>query len=921
MDDFTKWVKELAEKHPEPEEFIRAVLPWQPPDEDRPTYLLRVSSCIKEAPFLTLTTAVINEAYNSESFVSWVKKLAERHPDPAEFISEARRSRKAEDTPGRFMNRLGVRLTRLSLARLAIAAYQESLDECQRSNDRPGVAKNRCNIAVAFASMGEDARALDHMARALADFTELEDQLGQARCLAGIGQVRAGRGEFSLAIAFSSKSLAKSREAGSIRDEVISYTNLGVVYRAMGNPRAALRHYEHAARIMEQSGDRHLLGPLCQFMADLYCADGEYDKARECATKGMRIAAETGFTKLEAHCHNTFGVTDLATGNRASALKHHTDALNLATGSDDAETIASAHAYLGSFYRDTGQTEASLDHYQSALSVLDKVGHASEVVHVLADVGRAHLAVGSWDECVSSCAKAVGILETLRREHVPPDSRASYWRRNIPLFDLLVEAAARSGNKTDSVLYSERGKGRTIADLMLMRGIEPERFRPEPMDFTEMQNLACRLKKALVMFRVTERGTFVFTVDTTGELDLTEVPEFTSKRLEDLVVQIEEEKPTRGWFGAYSRYKSSHGEAGKLIAEGKHAEASSLVHEASDRWFSTMETTLAALSSELMAPVFEKVAGLGTRSESSVDSVMSRGGTSRVVLVPNRALNVLPLHACWRTVDGKKRYLLEDYEMTYAPNCNILDLCQKREAESGERSASASLFAVANPAPPYELAFSEWEVDEIARHFAQKEVLVKAEVKQALLERGKSSGVIHLSTHGIHDIGSSFNSRLKLGKDEELTLEEVFEHLRLERNWLVCLSACESGLLDYRDIADEFIGLQAGFLYAGAPTVIASLWSIADYTTALVMMKLYENIYQHRMTKAAALRSAQLWLKDLTAGEALKLLKAKEAVLEYSERMAREDISPVRRAISLEDRDSKPFSHPYFWAGYQSFGV
>jgi len=212
-------------------------------------------------------------------------------------------------------------------------------------------------------------------------------------------------------------------------------------------------------------------------------------------------------------------------------------------------------------------------------------------------------------------------------------------------------------------------------------------------------------------------------------------------------------------------------------------------------------------------------------------------------------------------------------------------------------------------------------VDEIARHFDKREVSVRADAKRALLERCGGASVIHLSTHGVHDLGSSFNSRLRLGKDEDLTLEEVFEHLRLEKNWLVCLSACESGLLDYRDIADEFIGLQAGFLYAGAPTVIASLWSIADYTTALVMMKLYENIYQHKMTKAAALRNAQHWLKDLTAGEALKLLKAKEEVLEYSERMAREDISPVRRAVSLHDPASKPFSHPYFWAGYQLFGV
>ena len=75
------------------------------------------------------------------------------------------------------------------------------------------------------------------------------------------------------------------------------------------------------------------------------------------------------------------------------------------------------------------------------------------------------------------------------------------------------------------------------------------------------------------------------------------------------------------------------------------------------------------------------------------------------------------------------------------------------------------------------------------------------------------------------------------------------------------------------------------------------------------------------MGKVAALRGAQLWLKELTAREALDQVKSKEDVLEYSERIGREDLSRMRRRISLEDADAKPFAHPYFWAGFQAFGV
>ena len=855
----------------------------------------------------------------------WVKELAEKYPEPAEFLRQVERSRKPEQTRGNYINDIGKILAdTLALFPMAIAAWRETLAEALKAGDRLGTAKVLFNIGMAFMRAGADAEALDHLERSLSGFAELDHPVGQSACLSIIGAMLFRRGEFNRSIETQSRALAKAREGRDLLWERHCHSNLATVYRGVGNLEGALEHCRQAVRLAEQVEGQPGAHDVYQNIANSYLDLKQYEQAREYATKALRICVEKGYRYVEASCHNTLGFVALGLGDRAAALRHQAECLRLADEITSREMAAWAHVGLGNTYRDFGDIEQALHHYDLARAVMEERGMQGECLVLSGCVGQAYPNARLWVQCISACAKAVDMLETMRREHVPPDNRASYWRANVALFDMLVEAAVRAGRETESSTYSERGKGRTIADLMLARGIEPGRFKSEPLSSDEIKALAERLDRTLVLFRVTEHGTFSFVLAPSGELELVELPEFSDRRLAELVVQMQDGKPKRGWFGTYSEYKRAQDEAGRLMSDGKLSEASALLRSSRQTWFSTMDKTLAALSEELMAPVFEKVAGLGTRSESSVASVMSRGGAGRVVLVPNRALNILPLHACYKVVDGKRRYLLEDYEITYAPNCNILDLCEKREKGIeglSDEVGQQSLFAVANPAPPYELVFSEWEVDEIAKHFKKKEVLVKAEAKQALLERGKDASILHLSTHGIHDIGSSFYSRLKLGKDEELTLEEVFEHLRLEKNWLVCLSACESGLLDYRDIADEFIGLQAGFLYAGAPTVIASLWSIADYTTALVMMKLYENIYQHKQSKAAALRNAQLWLKHLSAGEALRLLKAKEEVLEYSERMAREDISPVRRAISLEDHDSKPFSHPYFWAGYQSFGV
>ncbi|MEO0077832.1 MAG: CHAT domain-containing protein [candidate division WOR-3 bacterium] len=920
MDEFTRWVKELAEKYPEPGEFMLA---------------LDQSTCVQHSDVDTLER---------------VARALSRQARPKLAIAVWKRE--AELLAGEHSMHQRVKVL-LSICNelLSIGDLKAAMDcgnRVLRLAHEVGIkdAEAKCHgvLGEVARRSGRSNEAFRHYDTAQRIFEALGDRSGQAKCMECMGCTKAQLGDYRAGARLLTEALNHFRSLGDAAGESRSLVNLGICYRRLGKLDKARECLEQSLTLKKEIGDLRGEGVCLGVLANIYGDLGDRDKVMEYLHAAVEVFVRTDDQYGQSANYANLGIEYRRARNTALALEYLTRALKIKEWMGDNSGMGKCHTNLGDLYAEVGRLDEARRHYDIALSFIEATGDQCDFGQVheglarvcamsgdiegagehyvtalavyktisascyakncLASMARMYLDAEEYEKALGSCHEAVSSIEAMRSDGIPADYRDRFWRDNVPLFDSTMLCHLALRDIAGALAYSERGKGRTIHDLMLMRGIEPERFKPEPLSYDEIAALAARLDRTMVLFRVTDHGTFAFVLPPTGRLELVELPAFTARRLSDLVVQMEDNKPRRGWFGTYSEYKRAQEEASRLIADGKIEEASALLRSSQERWFSTMEQTLAALSEELISRVFDKLAP-GTR----------------IVLVPNRALNILPLHACWRTEDGRKRYLLEDYEISYAPNCNILDLCQKREAESDSRSASRSLFAVANPAPPYELVFSEWEVDELARHFDQKEVLVKAEAKQALLERGRNAGVIHLSTHGIHDIGLSFNSRLKLGRDEELTLEEVFENLRLEKNWLVTLSACESGLLDYRDIADEFIGLQAGFLYAGAPTVIASLWSIADYTTALVMMKLYENICPHRMTKAAALRSAQLWLKELTAGEALKILKAKEEVLEYSERMAREDISPVRRAVSLEDPGSRPFAHPYFWAGYQLFGV
>jgi CHAT domain-containing protein len=82
-------------------------------------------------------------------------------------------------------------------------------------------------------------------------------------------------------------------------------------------------------------------------------------------------------------------------------------------------------------------------------------------------------------------------------------------------------------------------------------------------------------------------------------------------------------------------------------------------------------------------------------------------------------------------------------------------------------------------------------------------------------------------------------------------LGEIFDGVYVPQSWRVVLSACETGLIDFREVADEHYGLPTGFLYAGAPTVYGSLWSVNDLSTALLLTNVYERLQAGKSTPEA----------------------------------------------------------------------
>jgi CHAT domain-containing protein len=171
------------------------------------------------------------------------------------------------------------------------------------------------------------------------------------------------------------------------------------------------------------------------------------------------------------------------------------------------------------------------------------------------------------------------------------------------------------------------------------------------------------------------------------------------------------------------------------------------------------------------------------------------------------------------------------------------------------------------------LPFSRAEVQSIAGLFSGHDLQYLGE--QATEEHAKAVGkdvrYLHFATHGLLDERFPLNSSLVLTiptnltegqEDGLLQAWEIFEQVRLDAD-LVTLSACSTGLGQELN-GEGLVGLTRAFQYAGARSVLASLWSVDDYRTMRLMRRFYAELHAGA-SKDAALQTAQLQLLHSSA--------------------------------------------------------
>lgn len=252
--------------------------------------------------------------------------------------------------------------------------------------------------------------------------------------------------------------------------------------------------------------------------------------------------------------------------------------------------------------------------------------------------------------------------------------------------------------------------------------------------------------------------------------------------------------------------------------------------------------------------------------------VLGPGGS--LCIIPHKSLHLLPFSALY--LDG---YLVEHFQINYSPSFYTL-LREKNEFQLQQDN----FLAFCNPKTTNDknaLPNTEIEAKTIASLYDTSKIFCneKATVENFMKE-APYYNTIHLACHAKYSSDNPLASQLVLADDNEnpsaLHAAKILD-IPI-RSSLVTLSACETAIGEITN-CDEIVGLSLSFLWAGAGTVLSSLWRAHDKSTLVLMEYFYKNIKKgHSYPQALCLAQREI-------------------------------------INNLEE-----FKHPYFWAAFILFG-
>jgi CHAT domain-containing protein/tetratricopeptide (TPR) repeat protein len=758
----------------------------------------------------------------------------------------------------------------------ALRAYGMAEERYRALAETERVGEILDNRGAILLLLGRGNEALEARETAARLFDEAGLTLPYIRALSNVGETQRQLANYRASLAAFEQARRLYDTLEELTEKSLLMLDTASAYLDLNLYPEALATFKKASPLLNEAGMTHDRARALWGMGGAYAAMSNLGEAERALSEAAELFALAGNSPLLSGVVLDQSLVQERRGDRDAALASARRALDLVREKDWSVQRVYAHLRLVDLLMlDVAEAEP---HLMEARLIADRLALPQLRFRLNERLGRLRRLQGNDEEALMVLREAIDEIERLRETVTHESMRAAFLLDKVGAYEELLKlylSRWAEGDPFGVFAVAERAKSRALVDLLtgfVKEQPHPadhplqERIRSLQADLNATYNRLLGVGETAPGAPLPDlHGRAVELEREISELRLRAVPAISDPFTPAATPEIWEDLPPDVTLLAYHVVSDEivafvgGKDHVKVVRDCGSVEVVEQLLRRLDVQWDRMQAGrefvnqhadhLARLARQVLSSLYDQLISPFEQDllAANGDSPAGDGGPHKISIVPHGPLHQVPFHALF---DGES-YMIDRFEISYAPSATVFSLCQKRPQQDPGR---ALVLSVADPLIPNVAN----EASGVAAHLDGTEVLADGQATTSVVrEKAPGCGVLHLACHGMFRADSPMFSSLKLD-DGWLTAADV---LRLDLGGaLVTLSACESAR--NRVVGgDEILGLTRGFLGAGAATLVASLWLVQDETTSWMMERWYARM-RDGAGRTMALREAQLALKE-----------------------------------------------------------
>jgi CHAT domain-containing protein/Tfp pilus assembly protein PilF len=674
-------------------------------------------------------------------------------------------------------------------------------------------------------------------------------------------------GNFKKALSLQNRLIEKAKQAGNMQQLIFGYATLGLIYNSLGDTKKALKIEYQAMELAQEVRDSINLAGIYSNTGFVLKNMGDYSKAmkhfREAAAIDQRLNSTAGM----ASDFKNIGELYLKLGKPGNALENFEKAIGLGEKIKDPFIITGTLLGLGDVFFETGKLDSSMVFFKRAESMAERSSLMDLLWFAKYRLASIYHRMGRHEQAVKNYKESIQIIEEMRAGLSLGGAGSAFLQNKMAVYRDLVDLLVDIKRQSQAFKFVERARARSFMDILGNKNLaETKKGPPELMAREAAFRDSIRAASAELgrLKSSKQRQKSAAEIKKTGDRLFR-----LRSRHQEVLARIKQENAEMAnlvgvdplSLSEIQKYLDKRTALLSYFISGRRIYVWAITAGQVNVYWSEVPLR------ELEAGIREMRQGLeDLRDVSEVSRLLYRilikpclpslQGITTLCIIPYGPMHYLPFAA----LKGENGYLIDQYRLYYNISASVFGLCMEKQ-----KSGSQRVLAFGNPDlgdPNMALPFAEREVKSLRRTFRSVEFFLNDNATESRFKSiEKRFGIIHFACHGEFEERSPMYSGLLLSQDSQsdgrLEVHEIFD-LDLRSN-LVVLSACQTGLGKVTS-GDDLIGLTTSFIYAGANSVISSLWRVDDVATAVMIKRFYR--YIRKQNKAEALRKAQILVRN-----------------------------------------------------------